>query len=143
MPSTIDPRPEDYPAFSSRAPIEIQEDGEDFDSSNVHSLLYDFGAFAPEGVDEEARQMLIARYKRDGADAVYEYPDFPASEWAGLASASSKGRYINLNVVGVYAFNRLRLSQWPDGTRSVRNPMARRFLTQGMTTDAGASHPHL
>lgn len=143
MPSTLEPHPDDYPAFHARAPIEVLEDGTDFDSSNVHSLLYDFGAFAPEGVDEEARQMLIARFKRDGADAVYEYEGFPASEWAGLAAAPSKGGYINRNVVGVYSFNRLRLSLWPDSTRSVRNPQARRFLSQGIVEKSGASHPYL
>lgn len=136
MPSTLDLPVEDYPTFPARAPIEIQEDGTDFDSTNVHSLLYDFGAESP------GEQELVARFYRDGADAVYQYPGFPASEWQGLAEASSKGRYINLNVKGVYGFNRLRISRFPQQGHGVAHPVARRFLTQGITTNPNASHPH-
>lgn len=131
MPSTLDATADQYPEFSTRVPIEMLEDGLDFDSSNVHSLLYDFG-----------ETELTARYKRDGADALYQYPNFPASEWQGLAEASSKGRYINLNVKGVYGFTKLRISRWPGGARSIEHPVARRFVTQGITVDKSASHPH-
>lgn len=132
MSSTLDAQPEDYPEFSARQPIETQLDGEDFDSSNVHSLLYDFG-----------EQELVARFYRDGADALYEYPNFPASEWQGLAEASSKGRYINLNVRDQYAFNRLRISRWPDSARSIEHPRARLFVMRGISERPGATHPHI
>lgn len=132
MSSSLDAKPEDYPEFSTRQPIETQIDGTDFSSSNVHSLLYDFGD-----------QQLIARYKRDGADALYQYDNFPAQEWAGLAQADSKGRYINLNIRDVYGFTRLRLSRWPGGVRSVGHPVARRFLTAPLTSKPQAAHPHV
>lgn len=115
--------PAEYPTFSTRDPIEMQEDGEDYSSTNVHSLLYDFG-------DRE----MVARYYRDGADAVYRYPDFPASEWQGLAEASSKGRYINLEIRGQYGFDRLRIAHFPQQGRGVGDPVARRFLTQPIST---------
>jgi|APHM01.1.fsa_nt_gi hypothetical protein len=67
MSTTADAAPEDYPEFSARQPIETLEDGVDYSSTNVHSLLYDFG-------DTE----LLARYYRDGADAVYRYPIVPS-----------------------------------------------------------------
>ena len=134
MPSSVDARPEDYPEFSTRQPIETLEDGTDFQSSNVHSLLYDFG-------DTE----LIARYKRDGADALYQYPNCPASAWASLVEADSKGRWINLNVKGTYGFTKLRISRWPDGRRgrTIEHPQARRFVTQGITVKEEAQHPHV
>ena len=123
MSTSIDLDPAEYPAFEARAPLETMEDGTDFDSSNVHSLLYDFG-------DRE----LFARFYRDGADAIYRYPDFPAHEWQGLAEAPSKGRYINLEIRDQYGFERLRISQFPDQGRGVDHPVARRFLTAPITT---------
>jgi len=134
MPSTLDARPADYPDFNHRQPIETQQDGQEFSSTNVESLLYDFGA-----------SELLARYKRDGADAIYQYPDFPASTWQALAEADSKGRYINLNVKGIYNFNRLRISRWPDNQRgrSIDRPEARWFVSHGITVDKDAAHPHL
>lgn len=123
MVTSIDVDPAEYPEFSARDPIETLEDGPDFDSSNVHSLLYDFG-------DVE----LFARFYRDGADAIYRYPDFPAHEWASLADAPSKGRYINLNIREQYGFERLRIAQFPDQGRGVDHPVARRFLTAPIST---------
>lgn len=113
----------EYPTFSTRDPIEMQEDGEDYQSTNVHSLLYDFG-------DRE----MVARYYRDGADAVYVYPAFPATEWQGLAEASSKGGYINRNIRDQYRFDRLRIALFPQQGRAVDHPVARRFLTQPIST---------
>lgn len=115
--------PSEYPTFCKRDPMEMQEDGEDYQSTNVHSLLYDFG-------DRE----LVARYYRDGADAVYVYPDFPATEWQGLAEASSKGGYINRNIRDSYGFDRLRIAHFPQQGRGVEHPVARRFLTQPIST---------
>lgn len=81
-------------------------------------MLYDFG-------DRE----LILRFYRDGTDALYQYNDFPASEWQGLAEASSKGRYINLEIRETYAFTKLRISRFPRKGHGVEHPVARRFLT--------------
>lgn len=114
---------ESMPEFSTRDPIESLEDGEEFDSSNVHSLLYDYG-------DQE----LYARFYRDGADAIYQYPGFPATEWQGLSEASSKGRYINENIRGAYRFDRLRIADFPAKGRRVEHPVARRFITAPLST---------
>lgn len=130
MPS-LDPPLEDYPEFSARAPFEMLEDGAEFDSSNVHSLLYDFG-----------ETELTARFYRDGTDAIYQYPSFPASEWQGLAEASSKGRYINLNVKGAYSFTKFRISKFPRRGHGIEHPVARRFVTQGIVSKPNAAHPH-
>lgn len=118
MPTSADAAIEEYPTFPTRAPLETQEDGVDFDSSNVHSMLYDFG-------DRE----LILRFYRDGTDALYQYEDFPAHEWQGLAEAPSKGRYINLEIRERYSFTKLRISNFPQNGRGVAHPVARRFLT--------------
>lgn len=131
MASTLEARPEDYPEWNTHDPVETLADGEDFDSSNVHSLLYDFG-----------ERELIARFYRDGVDALYQYPDFPANEWSGLAAAGSKGGYINREIVGVYRFNKLRISRWPSNPNAIPNPQARLFVTRGITAKSGVSHPH-
>lgn len=114
---------EEVPEFSLREPLETLQDGEDYSSTNVHSLLYDFG-------DRE----LIARYYRDGADAVYRYPGFPSTEWRGLAEASSKGGYINRNIRNEYRFDRIRIADFPQQGHGVEHPVARRFLTAPITT---------
>ncbi len=113
---------EDYPTFSRREPIDTLQDGEDYSSTNVHSLLYDFG-----------ERELIARYYRDGADAVYRYPGFPANEWQALADASSKGGYINRNIREQYRFDRLRIADSPSRV-TASTPRARRFLTAPIST---------
>ena len=118
MATSADVPLEEYPSYPIRQPIETQEDGVDFDSSNVHSMLYDFG-------DRE----LVLRFYRDGTDALYQYEDFPAHEWQGLAEATLKGRYINLEIRGTYAFTKLRISQFPQQGHGVAHPVARQFLT--------------
>lgn len=129
MVSTLDARPEDYPEFSTRTPIDIL-DG--FSSSNVHSLLYDIG-----------ENHLYARYLRDGADAIYQYWNVPAQTWRGLRDASSKGSYINRNIAYVYRYARLGVGGFPQRGRAIEHPVARRFVMQGITTRQTASHPHI
>lgn len=116
------------PAWSVRAPLEMLDD---FSSSNVHSLLYDFG-----------ENELYARYLRDGADAIYKYSGVPAQEWSGLANASSKGGYINRNIAYVYRYSKLGIGGFPDQGQSIEHPIARRFVTAPLSTNAGAEHPH-
>ena len=60
-----------------RAPLETMPTGS-FQSSNVHSAIYDFG-----------ERTLDVRYLRDGPDAIYRYWNVPASEWQGLEAAAS------------------------------------------------------
>lgn len=116
------------PEFSVRAPLEMLDD---FSSSNVHSLLYDFG-----------ENQLFARYLRDGADAIYQYWSVPASEWQGLVDASSKGSYINRNVAYAYRYAKLGIGGFPERGRAIEHPRARLFVTQGITTNPTATHPH-
>jgi hypothetical protein len=60
---------------------------------------------------------------------------FPASAWAALAEADSKGGWINRNVRDRYSFERLRISRWPDGARSIEHPVARRFVTAPLSPE--------
>jgi hypothetical protein len=121
-----------HESFDVRGPISTLEDGSDYSSTNVHSLLYDFG-----------KREMVARYYRDGADALYVYPNFPAQVWNGLATASSKGRFINLNVRDYYPFSRKRISRLPERGRGIDDPVARRFVTRPLTTNEHAGHPHM
>lgn len=98
-----------------RAPLEM----ETFNSSNVHSALYDFGT-----------QDLYIRYMRDGPDAIYAYRFVPESEWDGLTSAGSKGSYINANVAHDYPYEMLTKGDFPQQGRALDNDLARRFVTQ-------------
>lgn len=120
----------DLTEFSERMPLESHQWASQ--SSNVHSALFDFGT-----------NDLYIRYKRDGVDAIYVYSFVPTSEWQGLVEASSKGGYINANIAYGYRYERIGLSDWPQGGRGVDRPMARRFLTAPMTTTTSASHPHI
>lgn len=129
MPSTLDAQPEDYPEFSTRQTIEMLDD---FSSSNVHSLLYDF-----------SERQLYARYLRDGADAIYQYWNVPVETWRGLENASSKGGYINRNVAYQFRYARLGIGGFPERGRQVEHPIARRFVMQGITVNEDASHPHV
>jgi len=100
-----------------RAPIDTMPTGS-FESSNVHSALYDFG---------EAE--LYVRYLRDGPDAIYRYDGVPPSTWDGLKEASSKGSSINENVAYSFNYTKLSASDFPDNGRALANDLARRFIT--------------
>jgi hypothetical protein len=109
-------RPAD-PPVRIRAPIDTMPTGS-FESSNVHSALYDFGTAE-----------LFVRYLRDGPDTIYQYDGVPPSTWEGLKQASSKGSYINANVAYSFTYTKLTSSDFPDEGRGLDNDLARRFVT--------------
>ncbi|WP_435175632.1 KTSC domain-containing protein [Halorussus sp. AFM4] len=100
-----------------RAPLDTMP-ASSFQSSNVHSALYDYG---------EAQ--LYIRYLRDGQDAIYEYWGVPASTWDGLLKAASKGSFINANIAQSYTYSKLSASSFPQRGHGLNNDLARRFVT--------------
>ena len=88
-----------------------------FDSSNVHSALYDFGTGE-----------LFVRYLRDGVDAVYQYRDVPPSEWNGFVQASSKGSYVNANIAYEYTYVKVGRSELMELGRSLPQSRIKRFV---------------
>lgn len=105
------------------APIQIRDPidmmpASSFESSNVHSGLYDFG---------EAE--LFMRYLRDGPDAIYQYTGVPPSVWDGLVNAQSKGRFVNANIAYQYPYAKASASDFPDRGRGLQSDIARRFVT--------------
>jgi hypothetical protein len=105
------------PPADIRAPLDTMPQST-FESSNVHSALYDFGEIE-----------LYVRYLRDGADAIYQYWGVPASTWNGLVEAASKGSYINSNIAFDFPYSELSASDFPDEGRGLTNDLARRFVT--------------
>jgi hypothetical protein len=85
-----------------RAPLDTMPAGS-FDSSNVHSALYDFG-----------ERKLFVRYLREGPDAIYQYWDVPAGEWDALKLAASKGSYINANIAYDYRYALFGRDDFPE-----------------------------
>ena len=63
------------------------------DSTNVEAIGYD-----------ETRQELHVRFLESGS---YVYLDVPETVFAEFLQASSKGRYLNTQIKGVYGFERL------------------------------------
>lgn len=88
-----------------------------FESSNVHSALYDFGTME-----------LLIRFKRDGTDAVYQYRDVPPSEWNGLVQAASKGSYVNANIAMAYTYVKVGRGELMDIARSLPQSRIKRFV---------------
>ncbi|WP_256394106.1 KTSC domain-containing protein [Natronoarchaeum rubrum] len=115
------PEPTQFQAPGRGDPTDIRAplDMESFNSSNVHSALYDFGT-----------EDLYVRYDRTGPDAIYAYRFVPASEWDGLASAGSAGSYINENIAYGYPYELLTKGDFPQMGRGLENDLARRFVTQ-------------
>lgn len=101
----------------SRAPLDEMPTGT-FESSNVHSALYDYGA-----------RELYLRFKRDAVDAIYRYDEFDASTWQGLLNASSKGSYVNERIAFSYQYTKVTSSAMPGDTQDLDNDLLRRFLT--------------
>lgn len=98
-----------------RAPLDTMPAGS-FTSSNVHSGLYDFG-----------ERQLFMRYKRDGADAIYQYWDVPAQVWSGLVEASSKGSYVNQYIAFEYRYSKAGTGDFPD-RGGIGNGLLRQFI---------------
>jgi len=88
-----------------------------FESSNVHSALYDFGT-----------RELIIRYKRQTTDAVYQYVDVPAREWNGLVAAGSKGSYVNESIAFEYRYSKVGRDEMMEAARDLHQSRVRRFL---------------
>jgi hypothetical protein len=100
----------------TRDPIETMDPGT-FDSSNVHSGIYDFG-----------ERELFLRYLRTGVDAVYQYRNVPAREWDGLVSAASKGSYINANIAYEYTYAKVGRDEMLDAARQLPQSRVKRFV---------------
>lgn len=99
----------------ARAPLDTMPAGS-FQSSNVHSALYDFG-----------ERQLYVRYLRDGPDAIYQYWEVPAQVWSGLVEASSKGTYINRSVAYEYRYALFGRDEFPS-RHEIGNDLVRRFV---------------
>lgn len=101
--------------FDARDPIDTMPHGS-FQSSNVHSGIYDFG-----------ERELGLRFLRDGTDAIYIYTGVPAQVWSGLVEASSKGSFVNRNIAFNYPYSKAGRENLP--TRSeMESDMLRRFF---------------
>ncbi|PSP80176.1 KTSC domain-containing protein [Halobacteriales archaeon QS_1_68_20] len=117
--------PIDHDPSNERAadpPVEIQAPldtmpAASFESSNVHSALYDMG-----------KAELYVRYLRDGPDAIYQCWGVPPDTWDGLVDASSKGSYINHNIAYSFPYSKLSAGDFPAGGRGLDNDLARRFV---------------
>lgn len=105
----------DADRLDTRAPLDTMPTGS-FDSSNVHSAIYDFG-----------ERQLFVRYLRDGPDAIYQYWDVPAREWQGLKAAGSKGSYINANIAFEYTYALYGRDDFPERT-AMTSDFLRRFV---------------
>lgn len=103
---------------SERAPLDTMPHGS-FQSSNVHSALYDFG-----------ERRLYVRYLRDGPDAIYQYWGVPAQVWQGLVDAGSKGSFINEFVAYEYRYALAGRDDFPT-QNAIGNDLLRRFVFTG------------
>ena len=106
----------DLSFMDQRAPLDTMPAGS-FQSSNVHSAIYDFG-----------ERTLFIRYLREGPDAVYQYWDVPAAEWDGLQLAASKGSYINANIATDYQYALFGRDDFPDRGRGISHDRLRAFI---------------
>lgn len=103
----------------SRAPLEEMPTSS-FSSSNVHSALYDYGA----------RECFIRYLRQMGADAIYRYDNFPASQWQALEAAASKGSIINREIAYEYNYVRINRGNLPTNDQSAFvDQRVRRFVT--------------
>lgn len=100
----------------TRDPIDTMPPGT-FESSNVHSAIYDFGT-----------QELTIRYLRDGTDAIYQYVNVSAQVWQGLVDASSKGSYVNQNIAYEFTYSKVGRDELLDPARNLPQGRIRRFI---------------
>jgi len=123
LPAPIDHDPDNERAPPSeddldiRAPLDTMPTSS-FNSSNVHSALYDYG-----------QAELYVRYLRQGPDAIYQYWGVPPSTWDGFTDAGSKGSYINANIAYSFPYSKLSASNFPQRGHGLANDLARRFVT--------------
>jgi hypothetical protein len=109
---------DDLLAKQARAPLD-EMPASTFESSNVHSALYDFG-----------ERELVVRYKRQATDTVYQYRDVPAKTWQGLQAAGSKGSFINANVAYEFRYAKVgRDELMRKAEERLGQGAVRRFLT--------------
>jgi hypothetical protein len=101
----------------TRAPLDEMPTST-FDSSNVHSAIYDFGT-----------QEMFIRYLRDGTDAVYQYMEVPARTWNGLVQAASKGSYVNANIAYEFRYAKVGRESLMEAARELQQGRVRRFIT--------------
>jgi len=87
-----------------------------FDSSNLHSGLYD-----------RSSQDLYIRFH---GDRIYIYRMVPPNVWEELKSASSHGSYHYHNIRMSFPYEELTASDWPQTGRAApaNNATVRRFL---------------
>ena len=111
----VDGRP-DLSFMDQRAPLDTMPAGS-FQSSNVHSAIYDFG-----------ERNLFLRFKRDGPDVIYQYWEVPASTWDGLQLASSKGSFVNESIAYSYEYALFGRDDFPDRGRDISHDRLRQFV---------------
>ena len=95
----------DPPDPSRRDPLDTMPTGS-FESSNVHSAIYDWG-----------ERQLFVRYLRDGPDAIYQYWDVGPDTWDGLKMAGSKGSYVNSQIAHSFTYALFAATSFPSGRR--------------------------
>lgn len=101
----------------TNAPLDEMPAGT-FDSSNVHSALYDFGE----------RELFLRFLRTNEPDAVYQYTNVPASEWQGLVEAPSKGSYVNANIAFEYFYAKTGRDELRATAEDLPQSRVRRFL---------------
>lgn len=113
----FDPDADDDLQAKIQAPLE-EMPTTSFESSNVHSALYDYG-----------ERELYVRFMRDtGADAIYRYDDVPAKTWQGLVEAGSKGSFINASVAFEFNYVQINRGGMPNERDAYRDQRVRRFV---------------
>jgi len=98
-----------------RAPLDTMPNAT-FDSTNVHSALYDWG-----------ERELYIRYLRAGPDAVYQYWNVGPDTWDSLKLATSKGSYINANIAYEYEYALFGRDEFPT-RQAITNDLVARFV---------------
>lgn len=95
-----------------KAPIETQR----FNSSNLHSGLYDFGT-----------QDLYIRFH---GNRIYIYQFVPRDVWTKLKQAESHGRYHYYNIRYQFPYEQITASDWPQQGRAApqNNATVQKFL---------------
>jgi len=97
-----------------RDPLDTMPAGS-FQSSNVHSGLYDWG-----------ERTLFMRYLREGPDAIYHWNVGPDT-WDSLKLAASKGSYVNANIAYEYEYALFGRDDFPD-RHALTDDVVRRFV---------------